>query len=150
MVLTMSACSSGYPIHSNSRRALKSGRAFRNIPATRCLKYTLLLPHRIENTGLTTHQVQHISLLIRPMQSQRPYPSRELRICLHSIKYIQPTMQTLLVLSEIEIDGLEDDVRCDVAVEGGDGEPGAEVETWDEVRYAFPDLWGDAFVGGGM
>lgn len=59
-------------------------------------------------------------------------------------------MQTLLILSKIKIDSPKDNMLCDVAVERGDEEPSAEVIAWDEVRYAFPDLWGCAFVGGCM
>ena len=63
-------------------------------------------------------------------------------IRLYSIEDVQATIQ-ILVFPEIEVDRVEYEPDGDIAVECGNEEPRAEVITWDEPRYALPDLgWG--------
>ena len=53
-----------------------------------------------------------------------------------------------LVVAEVEVEGVEDVTLGDLAVEGGDGEPGAEVVAGDVAGDSVPDFEGGALVGG--
>ena len=45
-----------------------------------------------------------------------------------------------LVVAEVEVEGVEDVTLGDLAVEGGDGEPGAEVVAGDVAGDSVPDF----------
>lgn len=82
------------------------------------------------------------------MQPERPNPPRELRVRLDAVEEVQPAVERLLVLAEVEVDGAEDVPLGDEAEEGGEEEPGAEVEAGGEGGDAVPEFRGKGGVEG--
>lgn len=80
------------------------------------------------------------------MQPERAYPARELRVRLDAVEEVEPAVERLLVLAEVEVDGAEDVALGDEAEEGGEEEPGAEVEAGGEGGDAVPEFWGKGGV----
>lgn len=72
---------------------------------------------------LTNHEIEHISLLVGPVQSQRLHPVGKYWICLGSVEDIQSPVQILLVFSEVDIDGVKDVPKRDLAMKSRDKEP---------------------------
>lgn len=57
---------------------------------------------------LTNHEVEHVPLLIRPMQSERFDAAGKYRICLDTIKDIQSTIEGFLIIPEVKIQCMKD------------------------------------------
>jgi len=79
-------------------------------------KFSRLLP-------LTNHEIQHIPLFVGPVQSQRLHPVGKYWICLCSVKDIQSPVQILLVFSKVDVDGVKDVPKRDLAMKSRDKEP---------------------------
>ena len=63
--------------------------------------------------------------------------ARERRVGLDAVEDVEAAVE-VLVFAEVEVDGVEDEPDGDVAVEGGDEEPCAEVVTGDISCDALP------------
>ncbi len=142
--LTMSACSSGYPIHSNSSRALNSGSADLNIPKKRSVKGGLATRNMI----LTRHNIEHVTIVIRPMNPECFDPARKERIRLHSVENVECSVPVVGVLAEIKVNRAENTTKSDVAMEGRYEKPRAEEVSRDETRDLIPNLRWKSLGGG--
>jgi hypothetical protein len=60
------------------------------------------------------------------------------------VEDVERSVQVVLVLAKVEVNGVEDEAEGDVAVECGDEEPVAEVDAGDVGCDAVPYFWGRA------
>ena len=84
------------------------------------------------------------------MQPQRPHPPAKHPIRLHALKNVQPASEVVRVLAKVQVQRAEDAPHGDLAGEGRDKEPGAQVVPRDEGRDPVPELGGRAVRGGGV
>ena len=138
----MSACSSGYPIHSNSSRALNSGSADLNIPTRKTLEV-------VQKIGTPTrHNIKHVTIVIRPMNAESFNPVREDRVHLDSVEDVEHSVPVVRVLAKIKVNRTEDATEGNVMMERGYEKPRVEEVSGDEARDLVPNFGGEALGGG--
>ena len=95
----------------------------------------------------TGHNIEHVTIVIRPMDSENFNPAREDWVYLDSVEDVESSVPVVRVLAEIKVHRAEDASEGDVAVKRRYKEPGAEEVSGDEARDLVPNFWRKALGG---
>ena len=83
----------------------------------------------------TSHDIKHITLLIRPMNSQCFDQLCKIGIFFDTGEDIESFVDVVeLVVAEVEVEGVEDVTLGDLAVEGGDGHAPSICENLSQLQ----------------
>jgi len=96
----------------------------------------------------TRHNIEHVTIVIRPMNTESFNPAREEWIHLNSVKYVECPIPVVRVLAEIKVDRTENTTEGNVAMKGRHEKPRAKEVPGYEARDLVPNLRGKALGGG--
>ena len=94
--------------------------------------------------GPTSHEIECIPLLVRPVQPQSLDLGGKYRIFFDPIEEVEGSVPVFLVFAEMKVDGGENASLGDIPVEGREEQPRFEVIPRDEGRDSVPYLQGNA------
>jgi hypothetical protein len=92
------------------------------------------------------HNVEHVALLICPVQPQNLDVAGKDWVCLDPVKNVQAAVEVLLyvllVFSKMQVQCVENDAHCNIPVEMGYKKPCAEVVARNKTCNTIPDFRG--------
>jgi hypothetical protein len=95
----------------------------------------------------TRHNIEHVTIVIRPMNAESFDPAREEWVHLDSVKNVERSVPVVRVLAEIKINRAEDATESNIAMERRYEKPRAEEVSGDEARNLVPNFGGKALGG---
>jgi hypothetical protein len=96
----------------------------------------------------TRHNIEHVAIVIRPMNSESFDPARENWVRLDSVEDVECSVPVVRVLAKIKVNRAEDATQGNVAMERRYKKPCAEVIPGDEARNLVPNFRRKALGGG--
>jgi hypothetical protein len=97
---------------------------------------------------LTRHNLEHVTIVVCPMNAESLYSAREEWVYLDSVKDIECPVPAVWFFAEVKIDSAENTTEGNVTMEGWDKEPGAEEVPRDKARDLVPNFWRNTLRGG--
>ena len=94
------------------------------------------------------HNIEHVTIVIRPMNAERFNPAREDRVHLDSVKNVERSVPVVRVFAEIKVNRVEDATESNISMERRYEKPCAEEVSGDEARNLVPNFGGKALGGG--
>ena len=96
----------------------------------------------------TRHNIEHFTIVIRPMNSESFDPARKKWVHLDSVEDVECSVPVVRFLAEIKVNRAEDATEGNVAMERRYEKPRAEEVPGDKARDLVPNFRRKALGGG--